>query len=405
MNNFFLSYNTIGKILATEKLPLYKKFVLKSKENIHKKSKKFNLYINISDIENIKKTDRLKGIFIELHEKVFIDEKIDFIKSLNQEISVVIKNISEMTAEAAVNLNKTLKMKYIIINDENQEYDGYNIISYIYIRECIDKILADVKGNVSQEEKFLNVYKLILQNIKYTDKVAEEGDRNYCDTLNGGIIDRESSSKGIAITLKNLLSEFGIECNIIKGKVKDFDKEFYFNQVNLNNEWYNTDIALDIIVIKDFMRDNNISKMKNAYKKFDFPNCAKSDKEFFETHIFTNTNKEICYKSINARAIRRFFKVGKYTENSLIVSFIGKVKNKFGSKNTKFLLPESNKTYRYKKVKDMTEEDFKEADVSFSEIIESTQKVVPTMIVIPKEIKKVATINFKKLVNDNDWRA
>lgn len=88
----------------------------------------------------------------------------------------------------------------------------------------------------------------------------------------------------------------------------------------------------------------------------------------------------------------------------MIINFIGKVKNKFGNKTTKFLLPESNKTYRYKRVKDMTEEDFKEADLSFSEIIESNQKVVPTMIIIPKEIKKVATINFKKLVNDNDWR-
>lgn len=311
MNSFFLSYNTIGKILATEKLPLYKKFILKSKENIHKKSKKFNLYINISDIEKVKKTNRLKGIFIELNDKVFIDEKLEFIKSLNQNVSVIIKNISEMTAESAVNLNKNLKMKYIIINDENQEYDGYDIISYIYIRESIDKILDDVRGNISQEEKFLSVYRLILQNIKYTDRDVEDGDKNYADTLNGGIIDRESSSKGIAITLKNLLSEFGIECKIIYGKAKAFDKDFYFNQVKLNNEWYNTDIALDIIEIKDFMRDNNIEKIKNAFKKFNFPNCAVSDKEFFETHTFTNTNKEVCYKSLNARAIRRYFKVRK----------------------------------------------------------------------------------------------
>ena len=108
--------------------------------------------------------------------------------------------------------------------------------------------------------------------------------------------------KGLAEILKNCLACLDIEANIISGTYNNSEKENSWNQVKIDNMWYNTDLALDS---KDLI-NKSILKKKAMY-------CLLNDKDFYSTHKRKSGRVNFCKYTVNRKAINSFFRTGVFS--------------------------------------------------------------------------------------------
>jgi len=209
---------------------------------------------------------------------------IKILKKQKKNTNLSVKDFSCLTVSQAKKVKESLKLETIKFK-ENGSLKEYNIDSYIEIRTEIDNILNNVSKHVTESEKFLEIYKFLGNKLT----VVEE-DANF---KNGTCLIED-----VSIILDNCLQCMNIKSNIISGKELENDKEHSWNQVQIENKWYNVDLGLDIEKIK---------KNRPEY-------CLLGDEEFLDTHIPKSGKNNYCGEDFNQKLVNVFFKTGLFSE-------------------------------------------------------------------------------------------
>ena len=250
---------------------------------------------------------------------LFIDEPVEdtyFVKILKKQkknTNIIIKDFSCLDVKQAKKVQDILKLENIYICQDDK-YIEYNIDIYIKIRSDIDNILNKVSKHVTEVEKFLEIYKFL-------------GNKLTIVSENANLNDETCLMIDVANILQNCLKCINIDTNIIKGTEFENNKEHLWNQVKLDNKWYNVDLGLDI---------KNIKKNTTEY-------CLLCDEEFIETHMPKLGKNNYCPENFNEKIINVFFKTGLFSDkliSSYIEIIIEKIKKifNFNKKQEKILL-------------------------------------------------------------------
>ena len=268
--------------------------------------------INNCDLENLTQAINLykiNDILIIVSGENNLKDYIHILKRVKGKISIAIKDVSCLTVKEAKDIKEKLKIQYvnIIDFDEALQYEKnrycYEIDTYIKIRKSVDEILENVDQNKDELIKFLEVYKLLGENIAY-DNILEEGFRDYSrvnefksSNLENGLLEKKCVDAGYAEILKNCLAVLGINSKIVRGNFAGIGEEHIWNQVKILDIWYNVDLGLD----SQRMSNSNKIKSKPIY-------CMLSDKLFSKTHIPKIANTEYCPVTFNQKIVTSFFK-------------------------------------------------------------------------------------------------
>lgn len=297
--------------------------------------------INNCDLENLTKAINLykiNDILVIVSGENNLKEYIHILKRVKGKISIAIKDISCLTAKEAKDIKEKLKIQYvnIIDFDEALQYEKnrycYEIETYIKIRKAIDEILENIDTTKDELVKFLEVYRLLGENIAY-DNILEEELKDYSklneaksSNLENGLLEKKCIDAGYAEILKNCLAVLGINSKIVRGNLAGIGEEHIWNQVKILDIWYNVDLGLD----SKKMSNSNKIRTKPSY-------CMLSDKVFSKTHIPKIANTEYCPVTFNQKIVARFFK-----KESIIKIYIQNVIDKIRrifSYNTRKMLP------------------------------------------------------------------
>ena len=186
----------------------------------------------------------------------------------------------------------------IIDFDEALDYEKnrycYKIDTYIKIRKAIDEIVASIDSEADELSKFLELYKILGSTIMYDNLLENE---LKSSNLENGLLEKKCIDLGFTEILKNCLAILGINSKIVRGNFAGISEEHVWNQVKIEDNWYNVDLGLD----SKKMSNSNKFKNKPAY-------CLISDREFSKTHIPKNSKVEYCSDSINQKIIAQYFK-------------------------------------------------------------------------------------------------
>jgi hypothetical protein len=264
---------------------------------------------------------KINSLLLIMDQKIEIEDYFEILQKVKGNISLAIKDISIISKQQAETL-KNLNVEYINILDldgvfhSRNDRNCYSIDCYIKLRECVDKFVQMTSMYTKNIEKFLEMYKAIIENISY-DEFVEDNIENYNNTneakasnLESGLIDRHSVNSGFAEILKNCLACIDIDSKIISGTFGKSNQEIVWNQVEIDGYWYNVDIALDAknILVKGIFN-------KKA------PYCLLSDKDFYQTHKRNVKNVMQCKYTVNRKSVNGFFRTGIFS-NKLTKAYL-----------------------------------------------------------------------------------
>lgn len=132
--------------------------------------------------------------------------------------------------------NRDMFLKLFLSNDI------YSIEEYKSIEEELYKLIDD---NEDIYQKFFNIFKNIVTKARYNFKGLEE-EANENQNLIGILFKNEGVCEGFCKTLYQACSLADIECIIVcGGPDKKTEGGHMWNQVCINNTWYNADCAAD----------------------------------------------------------------------------------------------------------------------------------------------------------------
>ena len=249
-----------------------------------------------------------------------LQEYIHILKRVKGKITIAIKDVSCIDVKEAKDLKEKLKIEYINIIDFDQalQYEKnrycYKIDTYIKIRKAIDEIVANIDNEAEELAKFLEIYKILGTTIMYDNLLENEVKSS---NLENGLLEKRCIDLGFTEILKNCLALLGINSRIVRGNFAGISEEHVWNQVQLEENWYNVDLGLDS------------KKMSNSNKFKNKPSfCLISDREFSKTHIPKSSKLEYCSETMNQKIIAQYFK----SETGIVIyakNFIEKIKNVF----------------------------------------------------------------------------
>lgn len=313
-----ISFNQINNLIkckfnkqVTVDLPTAQNETITNSLEIGENGKVF-ITINNNELEELTKNLNLykvTDIIVIVSSNNNLKDYIHILKRVKGKVSIAIKDVSCLTVKEARDIKEALKIKYINIID----FDGtllyeknrycYEIDNYIKIREELDKLLEPINPEADELLKFLQIYKILGENILY-DELLEDELLDYSrkneiknSNLQNGLLERKCIDSGFAEILKNALACVGIESRVIRGNFVGSGKEHIWNQVKVLDRWYNVDLGSD----SKRMNNNNRKKSKPIY-------CLISDKAFGKTHIPKVANTEYCPESMDRKVITTYFK-------------------------------------------------------------------------------------------------
>ena len=232
---------------------------------------------------------------------IFIENGIDdfeTIKNLNEckkNIKIILKNYSSLSIEQAEIIKDYLEI-YNLQTIDNKEI---TIDKYMENKKQVSEIIKIVNYSDNEIQKFLKVYKLLGQKLEITQNKVSPS-KIKCN------------KNDVAHLLQRCLECVNIESNVIFGDDLENKKEHYWNQVKIDNKWYNVDLGLDI---------QNLKKKKTEY-------CLLDDEDFSETHNAKSGEKHYCPEEYNYKFVNVYIKTGLF-KTQLLASYIEIMKLKF----------------------------------------------------------------------------
>lgn len=256
------------------------------------------LTVNLSKLEsiiqnlNLYKIDNLNLI---VDENSHINPYIKKLKNVKNKVNIAIKDPSYLSSEDATKLKERLKIENInVLNTKGiLSSDSYNIDYFIKIKEEIQKYINLVHNDASNTKRFLEIYKILGENL-------------------------QEDSNMYAVVLQNCLVSLNIDSNIITGKLRGTEESHLWNQVKLNDKWYNVDLGLDV---------QNIFGKSSLKRKVKY--CLLDDRNFYETHIPESGVINYSLESFDSKIINVYFKTGLYNRsyiNSYFQNILKRIK-------------------------------------------------------------------------------
>jgi len=236
---------------------------------------------------NLCKIDTIKII---INEENNIMANIKNLKKLRKGITISVENISDLDINELEEIKNNVSVNRIYIRDEIGE-KTYPVNSYINIRNEIDNMIKDIDNDLTEAEKFLKVYRILGENIEVDDLM--EVAKTDITKLENALKEKLCTSMMFARILKYCLDCLKIESKVIGGYHKDYDDYYMWNQVRIEDKWYNVDIVEDSAYIAKQGIFN--SRVKN---------CLIEDEIFYKTHTTTNKNAEEVLESYDKKLIR-----------------------------------------------------------------------------------------------------
>lgn len=263
--NSFRKINQDNSIIYFSDLKNFKK--INNNTDILKNSK--DIYLRIRNDEEYSNYKLLKikvNLIIELKD-------LNIIKIADDDITVQIDNISELSHErlhdlkTKYNIKKILvgQMMYITneylylldilskqynINIDNQleleknnevTNDIYDIETYIKMLDKIDDIINKCKSD-DVIKTINNIFDYIANNVSYDD-TGVLNTNIESQNLIGPLFNNKSVCEGYSKLFKQILSLLGIESIIVSGGGSKADGGHVWNQVKINDTWYNVDVT------------------------------------------------------------------------------------------------------------------------------------------------------------------
>lgn len=286
--------------------------------------------LSIKNVKDVKKAQELDVDNInvclrtsQLQDLVELSQVVDYVNELvanpnkNIGFNQVIDNVTELSCEQLKTINskisKNAKFDKVKVLKYCDCYEEYSIDKYIKINEKINELIGNIDINAPEIEKFIAVQNAIIANMAF-DQLAEydKKDKKYYDdhflssrNLEGGLLDKKCVCAGYSDILRNILKCVNIESQFMKGT--SYLHGHAWNQVKIDDNWYNTDVTAD--------RDNIILGKKPVF-------CLQSDLEFYKnnSHFVKDFDMDVlnvkqCDRSYNINKIMDILKDKSFESN------------------------------------------------------------------------------------------
>lgn len=239
----------------------YDGYILKQK-GFRKLVEKMQIVINNDfDFDNLKKYFKLSDVKKPLQ----ISKYILATKGIPpHSYEIKLKSIKELNEKQLEYLCENGgDIKKIILADIPDA--SLRVNDFLGLKKAIDSITCGIKKDNADIIKFLEVYKIIGKNVEY---------KQYSNYIKA-ICKKEASCQGYSELLKLALNNIGMDCIIIRGNYKEPQHPDYtghaWNQVKINDNWYNCDLTWDASKIKEgkkvkyCLRDDNYFQNENDH--------------------------------------------------------------------------------------------------------------------------------------------
>lgn len=241
------------------------------------------LTVNITDLE--KTIDdvnfyKINKLCIILDDNIDLNIYMKTLKKIKNNVSIAIKDILYLDLETTTKLRDRIHVECINILENEYEFNikyTYPIDDYIILRKEFDKIQNQVVETDSEMDKFFAVYDYFKKNYK----LVESSDN---DDLEDAIINHNCVYNLFAVILNSSLGLLNIESKVIEGTILDNPQIVTWNQVKLDGNWYNLDLALE-------MQAKSNKKIKLDYI---LKNYLYTDVQFYKNHSPIRGEPELC---------------------------------------------------------------------------------------------------------------
>ena len=247
-----------------------------------------SLTVNSFDLEKLVNNvnlNKISNLCVILENVIEISQYIKKLKKLKEKVTIAINDIAYFNIEDAKNFQDRLDVKFVNIleNPEilenNDKIQCYSIDEYIKIRESLEKIIEHVKLTAtSQLDIFNELYNYFKNKIEFAQEETNLGDV---------FIGKKASYNYYAIAVNSCLKVLDFDSKLIKGNIGE-EENLFWNQVKIDGEWYNFDIAYELKskLNKRFIRRGSKSNLLN-------------DDQFYKVHTpNTKYKPEHCYAEI-----------------------------------------------------------------------------------------------------------
>lgn len=244
------------------------------------------IYLRIRDNKDIEALNKLGSeinLVIDINDLV----QLDFLRNYNFDITVQVDSITQLSANDLDNLIKdgfnitkvcvgqishcsTEEYWLSYLDEQNdklnmgeqiEDYfavekqvvlsnDIYLVSDYCNIENKIAELVesAGICADDDEATRFKKVYDVIVNAIKYAHDTLDS-DLLENQTLYGGLFLNQCVCEGFAKTLQQAMAYIGIESIVVGGGSSKEEGGHIWNQVKINNIWYNCDAAVDSINI------------------------------------------------------------------------------------------------------------------------------------------------------------
>lgn len=213
------------------------------------------------------------------------------IKHIHRPIKLAVRQEAIDSIYPFIKNNKYMKLNSIIVNDLfaiNEEairrynperidiIDGtgyvgeketYTVKEYINMNKMAQQYLMQINNNMTDVEKFLRLYNLLGENVRYDYNELYYVNDIYNHNMYGALAKGKSVCEEIAKTMQELLELVGIPTEMEIGKL---NQSFHaWNRVKLNGKWYYCDMTNDCSAIQNGQTPNfcllSIKSMKEKF--------------------------------------------------------------------------------------------------------------------------------------------
>lgn len=213
------------------------------------------------------------------------------IKHIHRPIKLAVRQDAIDSIYPFIKNNKYMKLNSIIVNDlfainedairrynperidiiDGTGYVGeketYTVKEYINMNKMAQQYLMQINNNMTDVEKFLRLYNLLGENVRYDYNELYYVNDIYNHNMYGALAKGKSVCEGIAKTMQELLELVGIPTEMEIGKL---NQSFHaWNRVKLNGKWYYCDMTNDCSAIQNGQTPNfcllSIKSMKEKF--------------------------------------------------------------------------------------------------------------------------------------------
>lgn len=213
------------------------------------------------------------------------------IKHIHRPIKLAVRQEAIDSIYPFIKNNKYMKLNSIIVNDlfainedairrynperidiiDGTGYVGeketYTVKEYINMNKMAQQYLMQINNNMTDVEKFLRLYNLLGENVRYDYNELYYVNDIYNNNMYGALAKGKSVCEGIAKTMQELLELVGIPTEMEIGKL---NQSFHaWNRVKLNGKWYYCDMTNDCSAIQNGQTPNfcllSIKSMKEKF--------------------------------------------------------------------------------------------------------------------------------------------